>query len=202
MPRKTRSLPGQISQPAARQPAPVSLAFSRPARIAITVFVAFNMFAVVAWCVPLDSPLIARCRDVVRPYLIFTGLFQKWDMFAPDPSRLNNFVGAVVTYRNGDRSLWTFPRMENLGYVDKYFKERYRKYANDCLRLDTNSGLWPDAARYIARLNRRPSDPPAAVDLVRYWSIVAPPDANGEEPTRLWNQHTFFRWIVAPGDLE
>lgn len=202
MPRKIQPPPRRLPRSVARQASPVSRALSRPARIGITAFVAFNLFAVVAWCIPFDSPLIARCRDVARPYLIFTGLFQKWDMFAPDPSKLNNFVAAVVTYRNGESSLWTFPRMEHLGYVDKYFKERYRKYANDCLRLDTNAELWPDAARYIARLNRRPLNPPAAIDLVRYWSIVPPPAANGEEPPTLWSQHTFFRWIVAPGDLE
>ena len=161
-----------------------------------------KVHAALSWCVPLDSPLIARCREVARPYLLFTGLFQKWDMFAPDPSKLNNFVGAVITYRDGQRSLWTFPRMEHMGYIDKYFKERYRKYANDCLRLDAYSQLWPDAARYIARMNNRPSNRPVAVDLVRYWSIIPPPTADGEEPPASWNQHTFFHSDVTPGDFE
>ena len=195
MPRKT--------QPAAHQPAQRSSPeLSCPARIAISAFLAFNLFAIVAWCAPLESPLLTRCRDLVRPYLVFTGLFQKWDMFAPDPSKLNNFVGAAVTYHDGKRSLWTFPRMENLGYTDKYFQERYRKYANDCLRLDMYSQLWPDAARYIARQNAGSGNPPAAINLVRYWSIVPPPDSNWQEPAATWNQHTFFHYDVVPGDLE
>jgi hypothetical protein len=89
--------------------------------------------------------------------------------------------------------------MENLGFFEKYVKERYRKYANDNLRLDSNSTLWPDAARYIARVNNRPSNPPVSVDLVRYWSIVPPPGA--EEGPGPWNQYLFFRYTVAPGDL-
>jgi hypothetical protein len=171
---------------------------SRPIRIAITAFVVFNLFAIVSWCVPLESPLIARCRDLSLPYLRWTGLFQKWDMFAPDPSKLNNYVGAVITYRDGTRSLWNFPRMENLGFFEKYLKERYRKYANDNLRLDSNSALWPDAARYIARVNNQPSNPPITVGLVRYWSVVPPPGGEGSAP---WNQYIFFRYNVAPGDL-
>jgi hypothetical protein len=182
------------------QPAPSEL--SRTARIGISGFLIFNLFAIVTWCVPLDSPLIARCRELGRPYLVFTGLFQKWDMFAPDPSKTNNFVGAHITYRSGATSLWTFPRMENLGYTDKYIKERYRKYANDCLRLDGYSALWPDAARFIARVNNRPSDPPTGVALVRYWSFVPPPEPNGEDSPGPWNQYIFYRYNVTPGDLK
>jgi len=177
-------------------------ALSRRVRLAISAFIAFNLFAIIGWSVPMDSPLIDRCRRLVRPYLLYTGLFQKWDMFAPDPSKLNNYVAAVITYSDGTSSSWEFPRMENLGYIDKYFKERYRKYANDCLNLDMYSALWPDAARYIARLNTRPSNPPVAVDLVRHWYIVQPPGPNGEEPAVPWNQYPFFRYIVNPGDLK
>ncbi len=172
----------------------------RPFRIALTLFIAFNLFGIISWCVPLDSPLIVRCRELAGPYLRFTGLFQKWDMFAPDPSKLNNYVGAVITYRDGTSSMWTFPRMEQLGPVDQYFKERYRKYANDNLRLDGNSAMWPDAARYIARQNYRPSNPPIAVGLIRFWSFVPPPSPGGPTSSD-WSQYLFFRYTVAPGDL-
>jgi hypothetical protein len=191
----------------AAKPAPApdttsSSALSRNARIAISLFLAFNLFAIVSWCVPLDSPLIVRCRELAGPYLRLTGLFQKWDMFAPDPSKLNNYVGAVITYRDGTSSQWTFPRMEELGAWDRYLKERYRKYANDNLRLDGNAPIWPDAARYIARLNNRPGNPPVEVGLVRYWQFVPPPPAEGDAPPGEWNQYMFFRYNVAPGDLQ
>lgn len=193
------------SRPAAQPPAatvdapPSGAGMSPAVRLGISAFIAFNLFAIVSWCVPLDSPLIARCRELTRPYLIWTGLFQKWDMFAPDPSRMNNYAGAVIEYRDGQSSQWTFPRMEDLGYIDKYFMERYRKFTNDNLRLDADAPIWPDAARYIARVNNRPSNPPISVALVRYWSIVPPPGARSDEPA--WSQFTFFRYNVVPGDL-
>jgi hypothetical protein len=170
-------------------------------RLAITAFLIWNLFAIVTWCVPLESPLIARARAFVRPYLVDIGLFQKWDMFAPDPSKINNYVGALIVYHDGTGALWTFPRMEKLGYIDKYLNERYRKYANDCLFLDANAGLWPDAARYIARLNNRPENPVESVALVRYWWIVPPPGPNGEVPELPWNHYMFFKYDVQPGDL-
>jgi hypothetical protein len=176
-------------------------ALSRLARILISGFIALNLFAIVSWCVPLDSPLLSACRSLSRPYLVWTGLFQKWDMFAPDPSKLNCYLGAQIAFRDGRTALWTFPRMENLGIIDKYFKERYRKYANDNLRLDGDAPAWPDAARYIARVNYSPSNPPVSVNLVRYWSIVPPPTATGAYEPGPWQQYMFFHYSVAPGDL-
>lgn len=190
-----------------RQDAPATSEPSRPlsrnARIALTAFVAFHLFVIVIWSMPLDIALVVQAREAVKPYVLWTGLFQKWDMFAPDPSKLNNYVAATLTYRDGSRSEWEFPRMENLGYVDKYFKERYRKYACDNLRLDARSALWPDAARYIARLNTsNAANPPVEVDLVRHWSEIAPPGPNGEAHFSPWSEYVFYRYPVQAGDLK
>ena len=178
-----------------------SQAHGRAARILISAFLAFHLFAIVSWCVPLDSPLISVCRNAIRPYMLWTGLFQKWDMFAPDPSKLNCYMAAQVVFRDGHSALWTFPRMENLGIIDKYFKERYRRYANDSIRRDANAAAWPDAARCIARLNNSLSNPPVAVNLIRYWSEVPPPASNGPYQPAPWQQHVFFGYTVSPGDL-
>jgi len=175
---------------------------ARGARFAITAFLLWNLFAIVSWCVPLESPLIARCRSIARPYLVYTGLFQKWDMFAPDPSKVNQFVAARIVYRDGASAVWKFPQMEDLGYRDRYVMERYRKYANDCLFLDANAGIWLDAARWVSRKNARPGNPPVSVALVRYWSVVPPPGPNGETAESPWNQYVFFRYNVEAGDLE
>jgi hypothetical protein len=188
-------------QPAAESQPGDAPGTGRTLRVVITAFVAFNLFAIISWCVPLDTPLVGVCRNIARPYLVWTGLFQKWDMFAPNPSKLNCYVGAQILFRDGHSTLWNFPRIENLGIVDKYFKERYRKYANDNLRLDVNQPVWPDAARYIARLHDSPANPPEFVNLVRYWSFVPPPTPNGSYQPLPWNQYTFFRYRVAPGDL-
>lgn len=199
-----RKKPQTSEQPRAHElpePPPAGAMLSRRARLAATAFVAFHLFAILLWAVPLDTALIVQCREAIKGYMLWTGLFQKWDMFAPDPSKLNNYVSATVHYRDGHTAEWTFPRMEQLGIVDKYFKERYRKYACDNLRLDTRSGLWPDAARYVARAMMSPGDPPVQVDLVRHWSEVPPPGPHGEAPPAPWSQYTYFRYPVQPGDL-
>jgi len=53
--------------------------------IAVNVFLIFHILAIACWCLPIDSPLIPLCRNLVRPYFLWAGLFQSWDMFAPVP---------------------------------------------------------------------------------------------------------------------
>ena len=178
---------------------PTSPVISRTARTAISAFLAFHLFAIVVWSMPLDSPLTQALRGHIRAYVVWIGLFQKWDMFAPDPSKLNNYVSAVITHADGQVSVWNFPRMQDLGFVDKYFKERYRKFANDNLRLDMFAPLWPDAARYVARMGNRSASPPLIVELVRHWSPVPPPDSASRAGQ--WSQYTFYHHLVKPEDL-
>ena len=170
-------------------------------RVALSAFILFHLLAITAWSLHSDSPLVQNFTNAIRPYMLWTGLFQNWDMFAPDPSKLNCNMGAVVEYRDGTRSLWSFPKMESRGIVDKYFRERWRKYANDNLRLDPNAALWPDAARYVARQNYRPANPPVAVSLIRYWSEVPRPSANGSYQPAPWQWYSFYRYSVDGRDL-
>jgi hypothetical protein len=65
-------------------------------------------------------------------------------MFAPIPKSANAYIEAEVVYRDGSRKTWAFPRMEQLGLAEKYFRERYRKFIenlprdeNDPLRCST-----------------------------------------------------------------
>jgi hypothetical protein len=168
--------------------------------IAISGFLVFHIFAITCWCIPLDSPLIANFRDVIRPYMLWSGLFQGWDMFAPSPRNVNSYVEGIVIYKNGLTHTWKFPRMEKLGFPECDFKERYRKFAEN-IQNDANSALWPDIARRIARMNNNASNPPALVLLVRYWSEIKPPGPGAAYHAGPWHANIFFEYTVKPNDL-
>ena len=89
--------------------------------------------------------------------------------------------------------------MQELGYVERYVKERYRKWANERLRANINSKLWPDAARYIARSYADDANPPRMIRLVRTWSEISPP-GKPAAPER-WHREVFYSYILMPGDL-
>jgi hypothetical protein len=170
-------------------------------RTAINTFLLFHIFAITCWCIPLDSPLIVNFRNLVRPYTLWSGLFQGWDMFAPLPRNINSHIEAVVIFNDGRTQTWRFPRLEQLSFAQRQFQERYRKFAEN-VQNDANSILWPDVARRIARLHNNPSDPPTIVLLVRYWSEIKPPRPREKYHPEPWHAHIFFEYNVKPKDLK
>ena len=168
-------------------------------RIVISAFLLFHLFAIVCWAVPLDTPLILAFRGFIRPYMLWSGLFQSWDTFAPTPRAVNAYVQGVVITNDGRLHTWKFPRMEQLSVTERYYKERYRKFVEN-LQEDRNSALWPDAARHLARMYNNPANPPEIVMLVRYWSDIPKPVPGPYRPDPE-RARIFFEYRVQPGDL-
>lgn len=172
---------------------------SRLKRIAISAFLAFHLVAITCWAIPPDTPLLAAFRNAVRPYFLWSGLFQAWNAFAPAPKAVNSYVESIVIYRDGRVLTWKFPRMEQLSVFERYYRERYRKFVEN-LKEDSSVALWPDAARYIARLNNTDaSNPPEIVMLIRHWTDIMPgAPASASKP----HVQIFYEYKVAPGDLK
>lgn len=144
-------------------------------RILLNAIIIFHLTAIVSWSFPIDSPLRTKIVRRIKPYMLWTGLWQSWDMFAPNPLQINAHLEALVTFRDGTQRVWPFPRMEKLSYLERYTKERYRKWSSDYVRSDAYSSIWADTARYIARNHYNPLNPPSEVTLKRYWMEIPPP---------------------------
>jgi hypothetical protein len=168
-------------------------------RGAISTLILFHLVAITCWAIPTTFWLVKDVKELVRPYMLWTGLFQSWDTFAPNPPVVNSFVKAVVVTQNGRIHIWAFPRMEELSYIQRYGKERYRKFAEVMLQPN-NATLWPDVARHIARLFNSPADPPAKVLLVQYQADITP--GAGETPEAAPKPNAFYEDYVQPEDLK
>jgi hypothetical protein len=169
-------------------------------RILINLFLAFHIVAIFCWCMPLDLPLLASCKELVRPYFLWAGLFQSWDTFAPVPWQSNSYVEARLIYKDGSEKVWPFPRMEQLNPLERYREERYRKFA-EVLQLENFDSIWPDAARRIARLNSTPAQPVKTVILVQKWSLIIP-RADGSYHPGPTGEHVLFGYGVRSEDLQ
>jgi hypothetical protein len=167
-------------------------------RTAISAFLAFHLVAITCWAIPLDTPLIVAFRNAVSPYFLWSGLFQAWNAFAPAPKALNSYLEGIVIYHDGRVLTWKFPRMEQLPLAQRYYRERYRKFVEN-LKEDSNVALWPDAARYIARLNNDAFNPPEIVMLIRHWTDIVPPPA---PPADRPHVQIFYEYKVKPQDLK
>ena len=168
-------------------------------QLLINLFIGFHLIAIACWCMPIDSPLIPLCRSLVRPYFLWAGLFQSWDMFAPVPRGANTHLEATLIYRDGSRATWTYPRMEQMSLKEKLFKERYRKFADNLQRTDLDD-LLLDAARHIARLNNRPHNPVKTVILIQRLSFIIPL-RDGSYIPEPWESHILLGYGVQPEDV-
>lgn len=169
-------------------------------RAFINLFIGFHLLAIACWCLPLDTPLLPLFQNLVRPYFLWAGLFQSWDMFAPVPKGANTYFEATLIYQDGSQKTWTYPRVEQMSLMQRLFKERYRKFA-DNLQRDELDDLLPDAARNIARLNSSPGNPVKTVILIQRVSFIVPrPD--GSYIPEPWESHILLGYGVQPEDLQ
>lgn len=168
-------------------------------RTAISLFIAFHLLATACWSIPIDSPLIPLLRNLIAPYFLWAGLFQSWDMFAPIPKAANTYMEATLTYRDGSRKVWTFPRVEQMSLTEKIPKERYRKFAEN-LQRDELDNLLPDVARSIARRNSSPTNPVTTVILTQQLSFIVP-RPHGAYVPEPWQAHILLAYGVQPEDL-
>src|SRR4051812_26394653 len=77
-------------------------------RFLLNAFILWNLFAVGIWLLP-NSALRQSCSELVRPYLMLTGLAQGWTMFSPNPSDVDLFIEARITYADGQVRGWNYP---------------------------------------------------------------------------------------------
>jgi hypothetical protein len=132
-------------------------------------------------------------------YLLFTGFWQYWDMFSPNPSSIDFYGSASITYRNGTKSLYTFPRMYTMGIPQKYVSERYRKFYERA-HLEKNSWLWPTFAQRVALINDTdPNNPPVQVVLTRHWMVVAEP---GKPQQKDYHSYDYYTYMVDQNKLD
>jgi hypothetical protein len=179
--------------------------WSRARHTLIILFLAWHFTGVLCWLSP-DSPLKQKLIPPFIGYLNFFGMWQGWSVFEV-PRTYNEYLTAKVAFKDGSEKTWEFPRMEKLNTVDKMFKEGYRRWANDCVSDTSDSFLWPDATRYIARINRDnggSGNPPVSVSIIRHWIWIDPPEIGISKPLRTTDdgQETLCTQAIATKDLE
>jgi hypothetical protein len=137
----------------------------------ISIFILFNIVAILSWAIPVQVTPVPQIKEIVRPYLLWAGLFQSWDFFAPNPRPVNSYIEAVAGTQEHHTRVFNFPRMEQLSYGQRYREERYRKFA-EVLCDSQYAALWPDVARHVARLLDSSTDPPQTVVLMKFESPI------------------------------
>ena len=176
------------------------------ARKAINLFILWHLFALTVWLTPSSSAINQSPLGVglVRSYMTLTSFAQSWSMFSPYPDKLDVTLEAQITYADGEKRSWFFPRMARMGYARRYQEERWRKIV-EVATHGNNHALWLAMARYAARANNYDSqNRPVSVLLIQHMRLIPPP---GDQipPLRtspLQTQDGAFITPIHPEDLK
>jgi len=179
----------------------------------VKIFVAFHLLAITVWAIPnpperiRDGTVPARGTDhilvwnhdylkqnpLLRGYLLSSGTWQYWDMFAPDPSQTDFYGTATVVYLDGTKKEYKYARMLEMDFWTKYLNERRRKHF-ERVHLEANASGWPRFAQRIAALMAEdPKNPPVEIVLHRHFQQLQRP--GGPEP-KGYNMYSYFEHVV------
>ncbi len=151
-------------------------------RLAVSAFLVFHLTAVGVWNLP-DCALKAPMVDFLSVYMLPTGLWQEWGMFAPEPSKDTMCLEAIVRDSRGIIRLYAFPRMMDRTAVEGLLGGfRHSKFA--CNVGATGGKVNREvAARHVARGMNIPRDAyPLDVQLIYEVWPTNPPTAPVDEP--------------------
>ena len=175
-------------------------------RAVLNVFIAFHAVALFLWGLP-DGPFRSHTAWPFQRYVVYTGLWHIWGMFAPKPLDINFDVRATVKYRDGSTAEWIAPRVEEMSVWQRMSKERFRKW-RERIRSEEYIMVWDDTAHWVARqMNRNPQNPPVEVKLTRWWIDTPLPNLKQDYqplPRRVvWNKSfTYGTYPITTKDLE
>ncbi len=96
-------------------------------RRALSAFVIFHLSALIVWTMP-QCALKAAVQGPYRYYVLPTGMWQWWAIFAPDPIRNTMVLNAEVVDARGMRHTYEFPRLADLPWWQKLLQYRQPKF--------------------------------------------------------------------------
>jgi hypothetical protein len=136
-------------------------------RSAISAFLILHISAVVLTNLPGCAVRRSLSRVWMDAYLLPTGLWQVWGMFAPEPAKDTVTLEAVIRDSRGLVRNYVFPRQMDESVWNCFFGGyRHAKYAHN-LSMTDSVATREFAARFVARAAKlKPEDFPADVQLV------------------------------------
>jgi hypothetical protein len=145
-------------------------------RLIVSAFVIFHLSAICLWTTP-PSYIKAHLEPLYRYYVLPSGMWQWWAIFAPDPVRDTIVLDAEIVDAKGMRHIHEFPRLAELPWWQKMALYRQPKFAgNMCCAEYFPSRKF--VARYAARqIDLKPEAFPVWVSLYYQVKDTPPPGA-------------------------
>ena len=141
-------------------------------KAAISVFVTIHMAATLVWVLP-ECPIRRATIGAAKYYILPTGLWQNWAMFAPDPIHNTVTLEAEVVDSKGLRHHFEFPFADNPSEFQSILLARHSKFACNIEGSDMEPTRRPTARFAVRRLDLPTTSFPVDAYLVQ--KIKPPP---------------------------
>lgn len=145
-------------------------------RLIVSAFVLLHLSAVCVWLLP-PCYIKDHVQDYFRYYILPSGMWQWWAIFAPDPIRDTVVLDAEIVDGKGMRHIFEFPRLANLPWWQKMPLYRQPKFVGN-MQVSEYFATRKFVARYAVRQMEMQSAPfPLSVSLYYKIKDSPPPGA-------------------------
>ncbi len=151
-----------------------------------------------------DCDLKFNLTPMIRPIFFGCGLIQYWSLFSPEVREQIYHCNAIITFADGSNKNYEFPRPPKMGQVEKFQHEKLRKVFLEHMPFPSGTQFLPDFARFVARCNADPKNPPTQVAIVFNYIQTPPPDSpymRDSLPEHIYKT-TLFNYRVREEDLK
>lgn len=140
----------------------------------INGFIVFLLFVIWCWNLPDDC----LARKLIRPwkgFILYTGLWHGWNMFAPEPLFVNRRLTAIVYLKNNAVIEWRSEDVGRMSWWRAFLFVRERKMIDNLLS-NQMAYLKPALADFLARQYRSQGFEVTRIELVQFRRVVPPPE--------------------------
>lgn len=120
-------------------------------------------------------------KEKLDPFLDVTGLWQgNWNLFAPEPDKINVAITAEVIFPDGEEIVWRSPEWRSMSAWQRFLSFREAEFI-DNVRKDVFQVVWSTFADYLSQLVVHPTNPelkPTGIILTRHWVIIPAPNSD------------------------
>jgi hypothetical protein len=136
-----------------------------------------------SWALPNYSSGWSKINGtIIRPFLSRyllhpLGIWQNWNMYVEYSPQWSEVTWTIVGVTHGQQTDLHYPMMQNLGYWDRYFHHRFRKFVEVAMTPGfLKSTLQPSACSYFAKKSRTEGQTYDYIWIVENLTTIRAPD--------------------------
>lgn len=110
--------------------------------------------------------------NFLEPVIYAFGLKQRWNLFAPDLTRVNQYSTCLITFEDGSLRLYEWPRVDKMSISERFTHQKLRRFVVEFWARPKNKSFWPDSASYFASAYQNQLNPPERIEFIFNYSKI------------------------------